>query len=155
MTKSFLTQFSKWRQDDPRINVYLRRHAEPVRRKMVGGMIRFVPHLANLSNRMKGGAALFGNLVSLYQSGVTRWANDWIDEAKNANAEIKRLKHKIALRKAMERQRAASGGSRVGRDILDALAGPAGWIRMGIRRKKEKEIRKLKKEAGELEDYTQ
>lgn len=34
------------------------------------------------------------------------------------------------------------------RDIIDFLAGPAGWIAMGVRKSREKEIEKLKKQKG-------
>lgn len=43
---------------------------------------------------------------------------------------------------------ASKGGKMEGRDWVDVLAGPWGWLALGMRKKREKEIERLEKETG-------
>lgn len=68
-----------------------------------------------------------------------RYLQSW-EKDKNAQlAEIERLEK-------LKKQR---GGKFEFRDIRDGLLGPVGWIRMGIRKNRERKIAQLKKELGE------
>lgn len=42
-----------------------------------------------------------------------------------------------------------NGGKFEGRDILDFLAGPSGWIAMGIRKKRQREIEQLQRDLAQ------
>lgn len=195
---TLLLNFSKWRQDDPRINAFLKKHASPFIASMKGnGCLkscvrggktllpilrdlkrrRFIDHIVNKRNilddslpkffpqhmlgspfitKLSGdseGSGIFGTLFGQYAKGVHHWVKGWHKEDSANNAELRRLKRKIAEQKRakqQQQQQQEQGSGRVGQYLVDALAGPLGWIRMGVRRKKEKEIRKLKREAGEL-----
>lgn len=56
-----------------------------------------------------------------------------------------------ACKRYFEQKNQVKGGKVTGRDVLDFFAGPIGWAFMGVRKKREKQIDKLKKELNSLE----
>ena len=122
--------------------------------------------------RMKGGAF---NPFGLITGGLKYWANygkDWANQSKNDKAELERLR-------ALKKQRGGmymgprfgpepvtnpmadpewvkaylahklKGGKFELQDLRDGFMGPIGWIRMGVRKRRQREIEQLKKELGE------
>ena len=68
-----------------------------------------------------------------------QYGKSWKNDSDKAKAELNRLRN-------LKKQR---GGKFELADLRDGAMGPIGWIRMGIRKKRQKEINKLKKELGE------
>lgn len=82
--------------------------------------------------RCKGGS-LLSILGKAYTSTLGKWIKGWRDEDVAQRKELKRLR---------------GGKFDAKKDVVDILAGPLGWIKMGIRKKREKEIAKLRGEQG-------
>jgi len=73
---------------------------------------------------------------------LTYWAKygkNWKKDSDRDKAELEKLR---AAKKAR-------GGKIKLEDVRDGLMGPIGWIRMGVRKKRQREIAKLKKELGQ------
>ena len=68
-----------------------------------------------------------------------QYGKSWKHDSDKAKAELNRLRN-------LKQQR---GGKFELADLRDGAMGPIGWIRMGIRKKRQREINKLKKELGE------
>ena len=83
------------------------------------------------------------NPFGLIGKSLKYWVNygkSWKDDKDADNKEIERLK----------RLKASKGGKFELRDLRDGFMGPIGWIRMGLRKKRQREIERLKKDVGEL-----
>lgn len=68
-----------------------------------------------------------------------QYGKSWKHDSDRDKSELKRLRN-------LKQQR---GGKFELADLRDGAMGPIGWIRMGIRKKRQREINKLKKELGE------
>lgn len=90
-----------------------------------------------------GGVKLDGlnplNAAPAYLKFTNGWLTDWIKQTKKQKAELERLKKLKQTR---------GGKFEPKTDIIDFLAGPLGWIKMGIRKKRQREIEQLKKELN-------
>ena len=89
-------------------------------------------------DKPKGSGILSSLLGKLYVDGVSHYFNDISNERKKYKNEKKQLESKL---KEME-----SGGSAF--RAVDLLAGPVGWVRMGVRAKREKELKNLRKRVA-------
>lgn len=78
------------------------------------------------------GGSIWGTLGSLYAKSLGKWIKGWREEDVAQRRELKRLR----------------GGKIEGKDVVDFFAGPLGWIKMGIRKKRQKEIDALRKARG-------
>ena len=86
-----------------------------------------------------------GGIASVYSSFVKKWLNGW----KNEHDEYKREKARLEAIKAQRTKgKGIRGGQFETQDLVDGLAGPLGWIKMGLRKKRRKEIAQMKKELG-------
>ena len=87
------------------------------------------------------GGSLLGLLAPKYFNYISGWAKDGFDERAAQKNEIARLKEKIKNKKG--------GKFDPKKDITDFIMGPWGWLKMGLRKKREREIARLRQEAGE------
>ena len=88
--------------------------------------------------QMKGN----GLLPKIIMKSLGYWKDyftDWHGSRKNEEQELERLRK---LKKAR-------GGKFELQDLRDGFLGPIGWIRMARRKKRQREIERLKKELGE------
>ena len=84
----------------------------------------------------KGSGILTTLLGKLYVDGVSHYFNDISKERKKYESKKKQLESKLK----------ESGGSAF--RAVDLLAGPVGWVRMGVRAKREKELNNLRKRVA-------
>lgn len=118
----------------------------------------FMVHLRELSKIIRkgrragkqltrGSGIAITSAIKPYLNLVGKWKDRIISDRASQKDEIKRLKEEIEKRKAAK----LSGGKfDARRDIVDFLAGPAGWAVMGLRKKREREIANLQKELASL-----
>lgn len=112
------------------------------------------------AKRLYGGiAGIPDPITGKYKEVVTGWFSRNKQDLENLKNEISDLETKIKNRKAElakqkgrgKMRRTVRGGAfDPKKDIVDGLAGPAGWIMMGIRKARERKIAKLKKELESL-----
>lgn len=108
------------------------------RQRLAGKMMLHDNHLWLKQRPIYGGISPF-TFVGPYFKTLFNWGKSWHDENKEQKAELERLR----------KLKASKGGKFELKDIGDFFAGPLGWIRMGIRKKRAREIEKLKNELGE------
>lgn len=92
--------------------------------------------------KVQGNGVVLSSLANLYKKLVGNWSSGHFNRRNEQLAEIERLKRQIADKKQI------SGGKFEPRDLLDFAAGPIGWTMMGLRKKRDREIEKLKREAA-------
>lgn len=76
---------------------------------------------------------LFKKSLGFWKDYFTNWQQDSDDYYKQKEALMKQK----------------NGGSFELRDLRDGLLGPVGWVRMGVRKKRQRELEKLKQELGD------
>ena len=91
-------------------------------------------------SELKGNGFILSMLADLFKQGITKWGKSRWDERNKQIAEKKRLEEKLKMKK----ERQTSGGKIDTRDIIDGIMGPWGWLAMGLRKKRERDIKKLK-----------
>lgn len=90
--------------------------------------------------KLRGGS--LAALIKAYLTGVSGWAKSRITERQQQKAQLEQL------RDLVEMKRLTGGKFDPKKDIVDFLAGPWGWLAMGMRKKREKEIAKLQQELA-------
>ena len=90
----------------------------------------------NSHKKIKGQGILLNSIGAIYSNLVGDWVNGYKKRKQEQNEEIERLKR---LR----------GGTFEGRDIIDFFAGPVGWVMMGKRKQRDKQIEKLRNQTIE------
>ena len=78
-------------------------------------------------------------------SAIWNGAKYWGKYAKHWSDETKREKDQLAMLEKLKKQR---GGKFELKDLRDGLLGPIGWIRLGLRKSRQRKIDALKKELG-------
>ena len=77
----------------------------------------------------------------------------WFDYGKSWHSDRMRQLDTIKMLEALKRQRGGKmrrtrGGKFELQDLRDGFMGPIGWIRMGLRKKRARQIERLKQELG-------
>lgn len=137
-------------------------------------MVRLTKRKKEYIKSLKGSGILLTILKSLYFNLIKKWGTDrWkmrqdqVDEIKRLEAKIKKMEGKgecyggklkiknpeavralfdrlhTKAKKAVE-NRKYRGGKFTGKDALDIVMGPWGWLALGLRKKREREIKRLK-----------
>ena len=118
------------------------------------GMISHKKRRKTQRKQLKGGMSplLMKLLGSAYLKLVKNWAEGHFSRRKDQNDIIALLENKkkeLEFEKMQQKQK-IKGGKFESRDILDGLAGPWGWLMMGLRKRRDRKIENLKKEIENL-----
>lgn len=132
-------------------------------------MVRLTKRKKEYIKSLKGSGILLTILKKIYLNLVKKWGMDrWkmrqdqVDEIKRLEEKIKKMEGKgqccgggkvsaievvnrirTKVNKALEKRK-YRGGKFTGKDAVDILAGPWGWLALGMRKKREREIKRLK-----------
>lgn len=134
-------------------------------------MVRLTKRKKEYIKSLKGSGVLLTILKKIYLNLVKKWGKDrWkmrqdqVDEIKRLEEKIKKMEGKgqccggkmnreellnvinrvkTKVNKALEKRK-YRGGKFTGKDAVDILAGPWGWLALGMRKKREREIKRLK-----------
>lgn len=83
-----------------------------------------------------------GPLLDFYKNSLGKWSSRIFSDKAKDEARLAELRKAVAAKKAGK----TSGGKIEGRDVVDFFAGPLGWIAMGKRKKRQREIADLEKQ---------
>lgn len=134
-------------------------------------MVRLTKRKKEYIKSLKGSGILLAILKKIYFSLIKKWGTDrWkmrqdqVDEIKRLEQKIKKMEGKgqccggkltgeearnilKRLKSKVEKiksERRCRGGKFTGKDAVDIVMGPWGWLALGLRKKREREIQRLK-----------
>ena len=92
------------------------------------------------NRKVRGGS--LAALIKTYLTGASTWARSRLQERRQQKDQLEQLRQLVELKKMQ------GGKFDPKKDIVDFLAGPWGWVAMGMRKKREKEIAKLQQQLA-------
>lgn len=101
--------------------------------------VQYGPAIKAARMKQMKGKGVLGKIIGKSLGYWKNYFTDWHGSRKNEEQELERLRK---LKKAR-------GGKFELQDLRDGFLGPIGWIRMARRKKRQREIERLKKELGE------